>query len=35
MFEAIMYASFFCCVGFGVWCALDEAKLMFQEFRHA
>ena len=35
MFESIMYASFVCCLGFGVWCAVDEAKLMLQEFRHA
>lgn len=35
MLEYIMYTSFFCCVGFALYCAYDEAKLMLQEFRHA
>ena len=32
--ESIMYGSFVCCLGFGLWCAIDEAKLMIKEFRH-
>ena len=30
MIEYLMYASFFCCLGFGLWCAADEVKQMLK-----